>query len=177
MRIIVRAGFVVVSFAATAFAQSPCSRTAPLTDQEQFVRSEIQSRIDESIEAAEANDFAARVRYLAPDLSIKLLDGTVLDRQQLEQGMKRDADWILSVSDQTSIRIECFELKGKEALLITDQHFVRTVPDRKDGSPHQLITNVTHRETWVYTKEGWLTERIEELQQGPTFLDGKRYNE
>jgi hypothetical protein len=57
--------------------------------------------------------------------------------------------------------------------LITNQHFVRTVPDRKDGSPHELITNVTHRETWVYTAAGWLTERIEELHQAPTYLDGK----
>jgi hypothetical protein len=176
MRIIIRASLVVVSLAATAFGQSPCVRTSPLTDQEQFVRCEIQSRIDESIEAAEANDFPARVRYFAPDLSIKLLDGAVLNRQQLEQEMKRDAEWTLSVSDQTTIRIECLQLRGKEAVAITDQHFVRTVPDRKDGSPHQLITNVTHRETWVYTKDGWLTKRIEELQQGPTFLDGKAFN-
>ena len=91
--------------------------------------------------------------------------------------MKRDADWTLVVSDQTEVKIECFELKGKSAVLVTDQHFVRTVPDRKDGSPHQLITNVEHLETWVYTEAGWLTKRIDELKQGPTYLDGKPYQE
>ena len=91
--------------------------------------------------------------------------------------MKRDADWTLAVSDQTTIKIECLQLKGKEAVVVTNQRFVRTVPDRKDGSPHELITSVTHRETWVYTAHGWLTKRIEELKQGPTYLDGKLYEE
>ncbi len=168
---------VVLLSVAVGFAQNPCARTSPLTDQERLVREEIQSRIDESIEADEAGDVAAKLHYAAPDLTVKLVDGTVLDRKQVEEGMKRDSDWILSVSDQTTIRIECIELKGKEAVLITDQHFVRTVPDRKDGSPHELITNVKHRETWVYTKAGWLTKRVDELQQGPTYLDGKLYEE
>lgn len=141
------------------------------------MQAEIQARIDESIEAAEANDFAAKVHYFAPDLTLKLADGSVLDRKQLEEGMKRDSDWILAVSDQTTIKIECLQLKGKEAVVVTDQHFVRTVPDRKDGSPHELVTNVKHRETWVYASTGWLTTRIEELEQGPTYLDGKLYEE
>jgi len=149
-------------------SEPPCARNAPLTDQERIAQRDIQERIDESIEAAEAKDLPARPHYFAPNLTLKLVDGTVLDRKQLEEGMKRDSDWTLSVSDQTSITIGCFELKGREAILLTDQHFVRTVPDRKDGSPHELITNVTHRETWVYTSSGWMTERIEELNQGQT---------
>jgi hypothetical protein len=46
------------------------------------------------------------MHYFAPDLTLKLVDGTVLDRKQIEEGMKRDSDWTLSVSDQTTIRIE-----------------------------------------------------------------------
>ena len=168
---------IVLLSAAAGFTQNPCTRSTPLTDRERFVRDEIQSRIDESIEAAEAKDLAAKMHYFAPSLTVKLVDGTVLDRKQIEEGMKRDTDWTLSVSDQTTIRIECLELKGKEAVLVTDQHFVRTVPDRKDGSPHELITNVKHRETWVYTEAGWLTKRVEELKQGLTYLDGRLYEE
>lgn len=140
-------GVLILLGALPGFAQDPCARGAKLSDQERFVQSEIQSRIDESIEAAEANDFAAKVHYFAPDLTLKLADGSVLDRKQLEEAMKRDADWILAVSDQTAVRIECLQLKGKEAVVVIDQHFVRTVPDRKDGSPHELVTNVKHRET------------------------------
>ncbi len=160
---------------AAGFAQDPCARNSPMTDQERFVRAEIQSRIDETIEAAEANDFSAKTHYFAPDLTVKLVDGTVLDRKRLEEDMKRDSDWILSVSDKTTIGIECIELRGRKAVVVTDQQFVRTVPDRKDGSPYELVTNVKHRETWVYTKSGWLTRQIEELTQGPTYLDGKPY--
>jgi hypothetical protein len=177
MKKLIATSVVIVLAAAAAVAQSPCVRGSQPTDQERIVQRDIQECIDESIEAAEANDLPARTHYFAPDLTLKLADGTVLDRAQIEAGMKRDSDWILSVSDQTSITIECLELKGTKAVLVTDQHFVRTVPDRKNGSPHELITNITHRETWTYTRNGWLTERIEELRQGPTYLDGKLYQE
>lgn len=168
---------IVLLSAAAGFAQNPCARSTSLTDQERFVQEEIQSRIDEFIEAAEAGDLSVKMHYFAPDLAVKLVDGTILERKQIEEGMKRDSDWILSVSDQTTTRIECLELNGKEAVLVTDQHFVQTVPDRKDGSPHELITNVKHRQTWVYTKAGWLTKRVDELKQGPTYLDGELYEE
>jgi hypothetical protein len=171
------ASVIVLLCGGAGFAQAPCAGISQPTDQEHFVRREIQSRIDESIEAAEAKDLAARVHYFAPDLTLRTVDGTALDREQIEAAMKRDSDWTLSVSDQTTIRIECLALKGKEAVLVTDQHFVRTVPDRKDGSPHELITNVKHRETWVYTSAGWFVRRIEELKQGSTYLDGKLYQE
>jgi hypothetical protein len=98
---------IVLLTVAAGFAQNPCTRTIPLTDQEHFVRAEIQSRIDESIEAAEAKDLAAKMHYFSPDLTLMLVDGTVLDRKQIEEGMKRDTDLTLSVSDQTTIRIEC----------------------------------------------------------------------
>jgi hypothetical protein len=139
------------------------------------VRAQIQSRINGSIEADEAKDLAAKMHYLAPNLTVKLLDGTVLSRSQLEADMKRDSDWILSVSDETTIKIKCIELRGKEAYVITEQHFVRTVPDRKNGSPHELVTNIEHGETWIDTTDGWQTKRIEELKLGPTYLDGKLY--
>jgi hypothetical protein len=163
--------------AAASAAQNLCARTSPLTDQERFIQREIQSRIDESIEAEQAKDLAAKFHYAAPNLTVKLVDGTVFDRKQIEEAMARDSDWILAVSDQTTVTIRCLELKSKKAVLVTEQHFVRTVPDRKDGSPHELITNMTHEETWVYTKDGWLTQRIVELKQGSTYLDGKLYEE
>jgi hypothetical protein len=175
MRTFTWTSIVVLLGIAGGSAENLCAHTSPLTGQGRLVRREIQSRIDESIEADEAKDLVAKMEHSAPDLTLKLVDGTVLDRKQIEEGVKRDADWILSVSDQTNVTIECIELKGKEAVLITDQHFVRTVPDRKDGSPHELITHVKHRETWIYTQKGWLTKRIDELTEGPVYLDGKLY--
>ncbi|MGB9236536.1 MAG: hypothetical protein WCC04_19175 [Terriglobales bacterium] len=46
-------------------AQDVCTRNSQLTPQQRFVQAEIQSRIDESIEAAEANDLPAKVHYFA----------------------------------------------------------------------------------------------------------------
>jgi hypothetical protein len=98
-------GVGVLLGAVAGLAQNTCQRSGPLTDQERWIRDEIQLRIDESIEAAEAKDLPAKMHYFAPDLTVKLVDGTVVDRKQIQEMMKRDNDWTLSVSDQTTIRM------------------------------------------------------------------------
>jgi hypothetical protein len=104
---LIASSIVAMLTAVAGIAQNPCGRSSRPTDQERFVQREIQERIDESIEAAEANDLAAKTHYFAPNLTLRLVDGTVLDRALLEAGMKRDSDWTLSVSDQTTTTIEC----------------------------------------------------------------------
>ena len=175
MKKLLCSGVIALLSVAGAAGQNACERKTAATDQERIVRAEIQSRIDESIEADEAKDLAAKTHFYAPDMNLTLLDGTVLKRQEMEEGIRRDADWILAVSDRTTITVECLSLNGKEAVAVTNQHFVRTVPDRRDGSPHELITNMKHRETWVYTDAGWVVKRIEETERGATYLDGRLY--
>jgi len=53
---------------------------------------------------------------------------------------------------------------GKIREDLTKQQYVRTIPDRKDGSPHEVITSVSHREKWVCTKDGWIGKRVEEIE-------------
>jgi hypothetical protein len=60
----------------TGLAQTSCARSAQLTDQQRIVQREIQERIDESLEAAEARDFTAGIHYFTPNLTLKLADGT-----------------------------------------------------------------------------------------------------
>ena len=158
-----------------ALAQNPCIGKGSLTPQERIAQRDIQSRIDETIEADQARDFEAKTRFFAPDFTLRLADGSVINRGEVEKNLKRDMDWILSVSDTTTTKIACFELKGTEAVAITDQHYVRTVPDRKDGGPHELISSVRHREIWLYTQSGWLVKRIDVLEEGPIYLDGVLY--
>jgi len=55
----------VLLSASAGFSKSPCDRTIPLTDQENWIRSEIQAKIDESIEAAEAKDLPAMMHSFA----------------------------------------------------------------------------------------------------------------
>jgi len=111
------------------------------------------------------------------DFTIQLLDGTTLDRSQAIEGVRRDLESILGIDpDRTYTRIECLTLSGKEATVYTYQQYTRTIPDRKDGSPHEATTSVRHIETWIYTKDGWVAKRIKETEQGPTFLDGEVYD-
>ena len=153
----------------------PDGNGGPLSAQEHIALREIEARIQESVEADEAKDVDSKMRGMAADATNKLLDGTILDRKQIEEGVRRDYDWILSVSDETRVSVTCLNLKGTTAIVCTSQRFVRMVPDRKDGSPHELITSITHREVWVYSGDRWLNKHIEELKRGPTYLDGEPY--
>lgn len=146
-------------------------------NQAAIVRRDIQRLIDQSIEADIAKDAEARSSIETEDLTIKELDGQIHTKESAAQigASVNSYQGILLVSDDTKISIECLTLKGKEAIVYTNQHFVRYVPDRKDESPHEIITNIIHRETWIFTEQGWKVRYIEELERGNTYLDGKLY--
>jgi len=144
-------------------------------NQTTIARREIQRLINQSIEADITKDAEARSFIETADLTIKELDGKTYSAAQVGASVN-SYQGILLVSDDTKISIECLTLKGKEAIVYTNQHFVRYVPDRKDESPHEIITNIIHRETWIFTEQGWKVKHIEELERGNTYLDGKLYN-
>lgn len=158
-----------------SFAKTPCGRVgAPRpTAQERIAWRDIQNRINETIEADQTKDVETATFYDTPDFTVRNLDGAVEDLADVKKGIQEGYDNIYIVTDDTEIEIDCLVLKGREATVYINQHFVRTMPDRKDGSPHEVITNVTHRETWVYTDRGWMRKRIEELERGPSFLNGE----
>lgn len=155
----------------------------PKTDlqvnQAAIARRDIQRAIDQGLEADLAKDAKARVHNDADVVTIKELDGKVSTYTKNNSSQlgasENNYQGILRVSDDTNIKIECLTLKGKEAIVYTNQHFVRYVPDRKDESPHELITNIVHRETWIFTEQGWKVKYIEELERGSTYLDRKLY--
>ena len=163
----------------TALAQTGCGDhgTPRLTAQEGIAQRDIQNVIDQGIEELGAKDLEAVSRQMPQDFTIQLLDGTTLNREQAIRGMREDLNSVLSIDvDRTHTRIDCLTLTGKEATVYTTQQYVRTIPDRKDGSPHEVITNVRHRETWAYGKDGWVAKHIQEIEQGPTYLDGELYD-
>lgn len=143
--------------------------------QEAIAKRDIQRQIDQSIEADIAKDPVARSSIETKDLTIKDLNGKTYAAAEIGASTN-NYQGILRISDDTKISIECLKLTGKEAVVYTNQHFVRYVPDRKDESPHELITNIIHRETWIFTETGWKVKFIEELESGKTYLDGKLYD-
>jgi hypothetical protein len=53
-------------------AQESCPSQNKLTDQEQFIRPEIKSRINETIETDEVKDLAAKMRYMTANVRMGL---------------------------------------------------------------------------------------------------------
>ncbi|MFM9903777.1 MAG: hypothetical protein ACKVQJ_04305 [Pyrinomonadaceae bacterium] len=147
-------------------------------NQEAIARRDIQRLIDQSLEADLAKDETARSSIESDDWTIKELDGKIYTKKEASNigASANNYQGILRISDDTNINVECLTLKGKEAIVYTNQHYVRYVPDRKDESPHELITNIIHRETWIFTEQGWKMRYLEELERGKTYLDGKLYN-
>ena len=191
-----------LAFAGTAQAQKtksvlrdeskylPLKMTAKesLASAEQLAWDEIQDRIDTMSEGEEANDLNAATEFIAEefilnelvekesDRHLKEVKTKVLSRAQIEQYKKQNLASLYSTSDETKTFIENLSIKGNLATVTTNQHYVRTIRGG-DGNPHQAITNVRHRETWIYTESGWLQKSIQELERGPTLLDGKPYVE
>lgn len=147
-------------------------------NQEKIAKRDIQNLINQSIEADIAKDATARSHNETEDFTVKELDGKIYTKESAAQvgASANSYQGILRVSDDTKINIECLTLKGKEAIVYINQHFVRYVPDRKDGSPHEVITNIIHREIWIFTEHGWKVRYVEELERGNTYLDGKLYD-
>jgi hypothetical protein len=152
-------------------AQTAPSAQQAMSREEEEAKRAIQARIDASVEAMKKKDMAARLENLAPGFTGKLKDGDTVTAADLEESFRQQHRSIISVSDETRTVIDSIKLNGDEATIHISQRFVRTVPGN-DGKPVEVRTSVTHRELWVKTDKGWLVKYIEELEQGPTFVNG-----
>jgi hypothetical protein len=144
--------------------------------QEKIAKRDIQRLINHGLNAGQAKDADADDYNLTDDFTILDLDGKLWSGEEMKGkkgASKNNYEGILQISDRSWIKIEALTLKGTEAIVYTNQHFVRYVPDRKDGSPHELITNIIHREIWVFGEKGWKLKHIQELERGKTFLNGE----
>lgn len=163
------------------------ARTAALTPVERMAWREIQDRINTMSEGEEAKDFNAAMEYMADDLTLyelvekdsdrhlKEIKSKVLTRQQVAEYKKQNLDSLYSTSPETHTYIESLSLKGNIATVTIYQHYVRVMRGG-DGNPHEAITNVRHREEWIYTERGWLQKSIQEIERGATCMDGQPYN-
>ena len=155
-------------------SKTPCRTARTSSPQEIQARRDIQERIDLTIEADKAKDVLAATRFNTPDFHVKNLDGSVETLDQVKIGIQSGYDRIQKVSDRTRIVIDCLTIDNDEATVFINQHFVRTILLGNDPNPHELVTNITHREIWVRTARGWMRRFIEELERGPSFVDGAR---
>ena len=157
------------------------AQQASLTPAERMAWREIQERIDRMSHGEEAKDLNAAMHFMADDYTLYTLpdkdspQGKVINRQQIAVYKKQNLNSLYSTSPETHTDIESLTMKGNVATVITYQYYVRVIRG-SDGSPHQAITSVRHKETWIYTEQGWLQQSVQELERGPIFLDGQPYN-
>ncbi|HYG81008.1 MAG TPA: hypothetical protein VD861_11505, partial [Pyrinomonadaceae bacterium] len=149
-------------------AQTPARKLSP---EEEEAKRAIEARLAESVELMRRKDTPARLEGFTPDWRAKTIDGDVMTLKDLEEHFRRQDRNILSVAPETGTVVDTIELKGDEATVHTSQKFVRTVRGA-DGKPVEVRSSVTHNEVWVKTERGWLIKYIEELEQGPTLVNG-----
>jgi len=142
----------------------------PAQDIEAVVRRDLGARYAEN----EAGFFARdpdRVMLLRhPAFHTITPDGKVSTREQMYQ---RTRDFIARVErfDSLSEWITALTLQGDTAHAVVAQRTVRQ--QRIEGALHEVRTSVVQRESWIRTPEGWLLWRVDEVEPGQTFVDGK----
>jgi len=145
---------------------NPINRFAPGS-----VRRDLEAMYTAQDEAIKKRNFKAFVSTFAPDYSIKLLNGDVFNRQQVEGFVKSDMARTRSVEKSLS-SIDSLSTAGNEAVVIVT-HEARRVLEDAHGQPHKWENKVVHKETWIKTTDGWKIRRLEEVKQVYLLRDGK----
>jgi ketosteroid isomerase-like protein len=65
-------------------------------------------------------------------------------------------------------------VRGSDAIATVRQTFTRMQPI--EGTPHEIHTEVTQRETWTRTSDGWKLLFVDEVRDHLTLDDGRRMN-
>ncbi len=134
-------------------------------------RRQLEARYRQNEAAFFARD-ADRVMLLRhPDFHTILPDGTVNTREQMYE---RTRSFISRVEKFDSLfeNITSLTVDGDTALATVAQRTVRK-QRLPDGTLHEIRTSVTQRESWIWTTTGWLMWRVDQVNPGPTLVDGK----
>lgn len=97
----------------------------------------------------------------------------MLNRKPVIHGMQENLD---SVFHRRRSNVHAVPDSRAKKQPCTTEQYVRAIPNRKDGSRHEVITSVRHRETWAHGKDGWVAKGVQEIEHGPTYLDGEFYD-
>jgi ketosteroid isomerase-like protein len=137
------------------------------------LRKEFKATYAKQVELGKKRDVKALMEFNTADYYVKLLNGTTVSRQQLEQGMSRYFTTGQLVR-QISFTYKIMELtvRGEDVMVLVEQRDKR-IQIRRDGKPHEVEANVIHRDTWVQTAEGWKRKLTEEVKQTKFTVDGK----
>lgn len=144
------------------------SRTASREPAE--VRRELEARYRENEAGFFARDPDRVMRLRHPDFHTITPDGKLSTREQMYDRTRAFIGRIERF-DSLAEAITALTLAGDTAHAIVDQRTVRQ--QRIEGALHEVRTSVVQRESWIRTPQGWLMWRVDQIQPGQTFVDGK----
>ena len=162
------------SFAAPALAAAVASLAlaSGCSSRADRARSSIQAQIDKNLKARAERDSATFWSIFTPDYRYRAYDGQVVTREEAASGFMQGLNDEVGIRPETRIAIDSLSVHGDTAIVYTRQHYARE-QRAADSTVQELVTNVTHRERWVKTRRGWKVQYLEEINEGPFFLDGQ----
>jgi hypothetical protein len=160
-RLIPVTSIVLIATGATATAEDPVA----------VVRRTLVARYAENEAGFFARDPDRVMRLRHPDFHTITPDGKVSTREQMYERTRKFIGRIERFDSLTET-ITSLALEGDTAHAIVDQ---RTARQQRfpDGALHEVRTSVVQRESWKKTPEGWMLWRVDQIQPGPTLVDGK----
>ena len=118
----------------------------------------------------EDQEYKRVMTVITPDFSFRDSNGRALTRQMIERAARMPKTR-LSGTRKSSTKIERLSIKGKQATIISSQHFESNykLPPRNEA--HKMVSDSTQREQWILSSGTWKMKSGETLKH-ILFLDG-----
>jgi ketosteroid isomerase-like protein len=142
-------------------------------DKSKPVRKAIEDWYARNIDAFKRKDVSAVMALRTDDFHTLTPDGKVNTRANMEaytQSFLKRIDHFISQDFQ----IGTIDVQGELASADVTQKTVR-MQRFPDGTLHKVEANVTQRETWKRTSDGWKMYRVDNIRDGNLLVDDKPY--
>lgn len=135
------------------------------------VRREIEEAYAQLARAVEGKNFDAFQATRVADFATIPPDGTPSPGSRMSDRARRMLERIQPPISTTN-DILSLTVRGDDAIATVRQKFTRQ--QMMEGTPHTIHTEVTQRETWTRTPEGWKLLFVDEVRDQMTLDDGRR---
>lgn len=159
-----------LSFVMAAMLIIGSSSALVRADSERQVRKELKSNYARIVKGFKKNDTAIWEGFLAPDFKLKLLNGSIQNRQWVVDYVRNNAKTFKI--KKLSMTIKELIIEGDDATAVVEQKSSRIFNDEQ-GKSHQLDVGALQRETWTRTPNGWRLKAVEEWKVLYVLKDGK----
>lgn len=122
-------------------------------------RVELKVNYAEIVRGFRKNDPEVWLRFLVPDFTLKLFDGSVQDRQWVVDYVRHNATAFKVL--RLSMVIEELVFDEDDVTAVVEQKSSRTFHD-ENAQAHRLDVGALQRETWTKTPAGWRLKCVEE---------------